>query len=150
MEKKESNERLSQNMRLHFLALVKTVSNCILETIEYFNKYAKYLANDRFPIDRSRFDGLHNAWYMTIVNSDSKIDEHQEPVLKAQLKSAYIATLRILMTRAAKHFIWTRGTYITRILAEYQCGLGKYHTIWNLEFQHPFQQEGLQIQKQER
>ena len=76
----------------------------ILETIEYFNKYAKYLANDRFPIDRSRFDGLHNAWYMTIVNSDSKIDEHQEPVLKAQLRSAYIAALRILMTRAAKAF----------------------------------------------
>jgi hypothetical protein len=75
----------------------------ILETIEYFNKYAKYLANDRFPIDRSRFDGLHNAWYMTIVNSDSKIDE-QEPVLKAQLRSAYIAALRILMTRAAKAF----------------------------------------------
>jgi hypothetical protein len=76
----------------------------IRQTIRAFREGAALYADRSVPINRARFDRVIDSWYRMIVEQEGIIDRDLagDATLKRELRDAYIAAIRVLMSRAAE------------------------------------------------
>ena len=75
----------------------------IEDTITRFNGSATLFANPLVTMNRAVFDRVVNGHYAAVVHQEQIIDNDLggDAALKARLRAAYIAAIRVVMTRAA-------------------------------------------------
>jgi hypothetical protein len=69
----------------------------VRDVINFFNGEANYFTNQRVTIDWPRFERLINDWYRMVVNRERMANV----ALSTQLRAAYTAAIRVLISRAA-------------------------------------------------
>jgi hypothetical protein len=74
----------------------------IRDTIDFFNASASYFS-EQVPINQALFEQVSNSWYRMVVTQDSMIDNNLggDVALKTELRAAYTAAIRVLISRAA-------------------------------------------------
>jgi hypothetical protein len=75
----------------------------VLTTITAFKDAASFYSDPTVPISRSLFDRLVSTWQDMVVKQEGVIDTDLggNAKLKADLRAAYMAAIRVLLTRAA-------------------------------------------------
>lgn len=75
----------------------------VTATIEFLNDSASFYAEEGVTITEALLNTLLDNWYRMAVNQERMIDDHLDgdAQLKRDLRTAYTAALRVLMSRAA-------------------------------------------------
>ena len=75
-------------------------------TIDFLNESAVFFRDQRETIDQALFETLINNWYLMVVDKERMIDSDLggDVPLTRELRAAYTATIRVLMSRAAVIF----------------------------------------------
>ena len=75
-------------------------------TITHLNGAASFYGDPLVKIDAARFDTLIDTWYAMVVERQTMIKDklNGDVLLDRDLQAAYIAAIRVLMTKAAKLF----------------------------------------------
>jgi hypothetical protein len=73
------------------------------DTINYFNRSAAFFGDRLVSLDQARFDRVVDGLHTTVIQQERIIDADLagDAALKARLRTAYIAAIRAVMTRAA-------------------------------------------------
>jgi hypothetical protein len=77
----------------------------VRDAIDFFNASASYFS-EQVPINQALFEQVINSWYRMVVNQESMIDNELggDVALKTELRVAYTAAIRVLISRAAIMF----------------------------------------------
>jgi hypothetical protein len=75
-------------------------------TIDFLNSSADYYRDYRRNFDQALFERVINSWYRMVVDRERMIDNHLggDILLKRELRAAYTAAIRVLMSKAAVAF----------------------------------------------
>lgn len=78
----------------------------VQDTIRFFNGSADFYRNQGVVIEQALFERLINNWYLMVVEREQMIDEQldRDPQLRRELRAAYTAAIRVLMSKAARVF----------------------------------------------
>ena len=78
----------------------------VRDAVHFLNMSTEWLGLTTAPVTPALFEQLINSWYRMVVLDEQMLDHDLagDPTLKAELRAAYIAAIRLLMSRAAAAF----------------------------------------------
>ena len=74
----------------------------VRDTIVFFKGSAEYFRGPQFPMNKALFERLINNWYLMVIAQERMIDQNlgRDAALKNELRAAYTAAIRVLISRA--------------------------------------------------
>ncbi|MGE5603433.1 MAG: hypothetical protein ACM30E_10295 [Nitrososphaerales archaeon] len=78
----------------------------VRDSIDFLNSSARFFGDQFVRIDQATFERVINSWYVIVTDRERMIDADLggDAALKRDLRAAYIAAIRVLITGAARIF----------------------------------------------